>query len=218
LKDSIIHFGENLPQQALERAWEHARRSDLCIVFGSSLRVSPACDIPKETKKRGGKLVIVNYQSTPLDGRADIKIHAGTDDVCNRLRSLLAPERVAAATVHAPAAPNPLPVRYGNLHKAVERTDGNVHEWTVFVEEVRAKEAETTSYVKQVTYKLHPTFQPSVVTLDSAPFALSRVGWGTFNIGIEIVVVDRVTGKEAKHHFEHMLNFDQACSLTSVAC
>jgi len=55
LKDSIIHFSENLPEEALISAFEWAKKSDLCIILGSSLRVSPACDIPKETKKKWWK-------------------------------------------------------------------------------------------------------------------------------------------------------------------
>jgi len=30
------------------------------LILGTSLRVSPACDMPLEMKKRGGKFVIVN--------------------------------------------------------------------------------------------------------------------------------------------------------------
>eukprot|EP00456_Euglypha_rotunda_P003737 TRINITY_DN1063_c0_g2_i8.p1 TRINITY_DN1063_c0_g2~~TRINITY_DN1063_c0_g2_i8.p1 ORF type:complete len:505 (-),score=74.45 TRINITY_DN1063_c0_g2_i8:13-1527(-) len=79
LKDSIIHFSENLPEGALISAFEAAQKSDLCIILGSSLRVSPACDIPKETKKKGGKLVIVNLQTTPQDKKADLRVFGKTD-------------------------------------------------------------------------------------------------------------------------------------------
>lgn len=55
--DSIVNFGENLPDHELQKAFMHAKQADLCIVLGSSLRVTPAADIPEEVAKRG-KLVI----------------------------------------------------------------------------------------------------------------------------------------------------------------
>jgi len=79
LKDSIIHFKENLPYKDLLAAFENAEKSDLVIVLGSSLRVAPACDIPKETLKKGGKLVIVNLQTTPQDRQAHLRVFAKID-------------------------------------------------------------------------------------------------------------------------------------------
>ena len=40
----------------------------------------------------------------------------------------------------------------------------------------------TSKYIKSVTYFLHPTFKPSEITVSEAPFLLSRVGWGYFEI------------------------------------
>ena len=34
LKDSIIHFGENLPDDELEKAFRHAEKADVCLVLG----------------------------------------------------------------------------------------------------------------------------------------------------------------------------------------
>ena len=81
MKDSIIHFGENLPTTALELAYANGEKSDVMIVLGSSLRVSPANDIPEETVKAGGKLVIVNLQKTEMDSSAALRIFARTDVV-----------------------------------------------------------------------------------------------------------------------------------------
>jgi NAD-dependent SIR2 family protein deacetylase len=78
--DSIVNFGENLPDHELQKAFMHAKQADLCIVLGSSLRVTPAADIPEEVAKRG-KLVICNLQQTPLDDCASLAIYAKCDDV-----------------------------------------------------------------------------------------------------------------------------------------
>lgn len=90
MKDSVIHFGESLPVLELKKARNHAKQADLCIVFGSSLPVSPANDIPAMVaKKKGGRLVIVNLQKTDLDSQAVLVLHAETDDVALGIRHFL---------------------------------------------------------------------------------------------------------------------------------
>ena len=55
-------------------------------MLGSSLTVVPAADIPKKVAcKKGGKLVIVNLQSTPLDMFASLRINGLCEDVMTRL-------------------------------------------------------------------------------------------------------------------------------------
>jgi len=85
LKDSIIHFGENLPQDELKKAIQHSKSADLLIVLGSSLMVSPANDMPQLTKQNGGKVCIVNLQTTHYDTSADLRIFAKTDILCKML-------------------------------------------------------------------------------------------------------------------------------------
>ena len=41
-------------------------------------------------------------------------------------------------------------------------------------------------YIKSVTYRLHPTFKPRLITVIEAPFLLSRVGYGTFEIDMDV--------------------------------
>ena len=53
--------------------------------LGSSLTVSPACDMPKMTAEQGGKLVIVNMQNTPLDSKCHTRVYARCDDFMMRV-------------------------------------------------------------------------------------------------------------------------------------
>lgn len=69
-----VLFGEALPDEALEQAQQWPKRADLFIVLGSSLAVSPANRFPQQAKSHGARLVIVNYDSTPLDDLADLVI------------------------------------------------------------------------------------------------------------------------------------------------
>ena len=74
LHDTIINFGEDLPEQAFKLAAANAKKADLCLVLGSSCRVTPANSIPETVgRSKKAKLVICNLQSTPLDDVADKK-------------------------------------------------------------------------------------------------------------------------------------------------
>ena len=44
----------------------------------------------------------------------------------------------------------------------------------------------TDRFIEKVTFHLHKTFRPPVVIVDEAPFIVSRVGWGYFDIKIEV--------------------------------
>ncbi|KAG0580063.1 hypothetical protein KC19_4G144400 [Ceratodon purpureus] len=85
LENSVVLFGESLPEKEVNSAWEHTDKADFALVLGSSLKVGPACDMPVQVAKTGGKLVIVNLQHTPFDGRASLVIHARCDEVMRLL-------------------------------------------------------------------------------------------------------------------------------------
>ena len=40
--------------------------------------------------------------------------------------------------------------------------------------------------IRRVVFKLHPTFNPPTVTVSQPPFEVGRIGWGIFDVGIEI--------------------------------
>lgn len=71
LRPSVVLFGEMLPEEPFEMAYDASAEADLFIVLGSSLTVSPANQFPLIAKDHGSKLVIVNQEPTPLDSEAD---------------------------------------------------------------------------------------------------------------------------------------------------
>lgn len=85
LRDQVLDWDDALPPEELRRAEKHSKETCLSLVLGSSLQIAPSCDIPLETvkKKKGkkGKLVIVNLQATPKDGKASLLVRARTDVV-----------------------------------------------------------------------------------------------------------------------------------------
>ena len=68
------------------------------------------------------------------------------------------------------------------------------------------RKEETSNYIESVTYHLHPTFKPNVIKVEKAPFLLSRIGWGYFEVEIEIVF-KKSTGLLPKK-MAHELNFE----------
>jgi NAD-dependent SIR2 family protein deacetylase len=94
LMDSIINFGENLPEKELTNAVRESKEADLSIVMGTSMRVRPACELPTYGKKNGGKMVIVNLQKTPYDSEASMLVRCTTDDFMTLLLQELNVEHI----------------------------------------------------------------------------------------------------------------------------
>eukprot|EP00997_Jenningsia_sp_PLL12_P005227 NODE_2089_length_989_cov_213.224468_g1709_i0.p1 GENE.NODE_2089_length_989_cov_213.224468_g1709_i0~~NODE_2089_length_989_cov_213.224468_g1709_i0.p1 ORF type:complete len:193 (+),score=44.22 NODE_2089_length_989_cov_213.224468_g1709_i0:341-919(+) len=74
----------------------------------------------------------------------------------------------------------------------------NHHQWTVYV---RAEDPQRQSLITRVNFRLHPTFTPQEVMVDHPPFQVTRMGWGTFTVGIDVYLRNQVVS------FEHELNF-----------
>lgn len=77
LKSMTVSFGQELPPAVWMEARQLARQTDLLIALGSSLVVYPAAELPEIAKRHGARLVIINRDPTPMDGIADLVIHAG---------------------------------------------------------------------------------------------------------------------------------------------
>lgn len=75
LKSGVILFGEALPADAIEAAYEHAGRADVMLVIGSSLLVAPVSLLPGIVLDNGGTLAILTESETPYDERAAVRLH-----------------------------------------------------------------------------------------------------------------------------------------------
>lgn len=70
LKSATISFGQSLVHEDLQRADDAAAASDLFLAIGTSLTVYPVAWLPERALAAGARLVIINAEPTPLDGRA----------------------------------------------------------------------------------------------------------------------------------------------------
>lgn len=84
IRPNVVMFDEALDDDQYDNAYYAAKACDLMISIGSSLLVMPACglvdQIPIESK-----LVIINKDKTPFDGKADLVIRENCGDVLEDL-------------------------------------------------------------------------------------------------------------------------------------
>jgi NAD-dependent deacetylase len=88
LKPDVVMFGELLPAAAIDRATALAQDAALLLVVGSSLEVWPVAGLPEETLAHGGRLAIINRESTAYDGRAALVLHGAAGEIlaeCERI-------------------------------------------------------------------------------------------------------------------------------------
>jgi NAD-dependent deacetylase len=86
LKPDVVLFGEWLPADALDRAYELAGVADVLLCVGSSLEVHPISQLPGVTRANGGDVAVITQGPTPWDGRAAVKLDG---DVVAELEALL---------------------------------------------------------------------------------------------------------------------------------
>ena len=89
LKPNVILFGEQLPAREFVLAQLAVKEADLMLIAGSSLEVAPASDLPELALENGAKLIIINYQPTYLDQRADLLLRADVAEVLPRIVDLV---------------------------------------------------------------------------------------------------------------------------------
>ncbi len=74
LKPDVVLFEELLPRDAWDKSVEASEQCDLMLVFGSSLVVYPAAELPSIALSCGSPLVIVNMEETGYDSRASVVV------------------------------------------------------------------------------------------------------------------------------------------------
>ncbi len=75
MKSGVVLFGEQLPIEAIEAAFDAAERADVMLVIGSSLQVTPVSQLPGVVLARGGRLAILTESETDYDHRCTVRIH-----------------------------------------------------------------------------------------------------------------------------------------------
>ena len=83
IKPDVVLYEEQLDQKTLENSIAAIEQADMLIVAGTSLTVYPAAGLINYYS--GNKLVLINRDSTPYDGKADLVLRQGLGEVFAQL-------------------------------------------------------------------------------------------------------------------------------------
>lgn len=83
IKPDVVLYEEGLDQRTVEGAVRAIANADLLIVGGTSLAVYPAAGLVNYYA--GNRLVLINRDQTPLDGRADLVLHGRIGEILGQV-------------------------------------------------------------------------------------------------------------------------------------
>lgn len=89
LRDTVLDWEDALPPKEMDPAEKHCKMADVVLCLGTSLQITPACNLPLKCLKGGGKIAIVNLQKTPKDKKANLVIHGHVDKVITGVMNIL---------------------------------------------------------------------------------------------------------------------------------
>lgn len=139
LHDNILDWEDGLPDADLDLAISHSCVADLSLCLGTTLQIVPSGNIPVDTKKRGGRLVICNLQPTKQDRHADLIINTYVDVLMKCLLELL-----DVPLLPYSAEDDPLKISQLLLQSSIAESSGNgvfePIEWTIPEEWVKDKD------------------------------------------------------------------------------
>lgn len=93
LKPDVVFFGELIPRNRFHAAAAVVRESDALLIAGSSLVVNSGIRLLDLAVRREIPVVIVNRGPTKGDGRATVRLEAGTTETLTELAKALIAER-----------------------------------------------------------------------------------------------------------------------------
>lgn len=96
LKPDVVFFGENVPTERVDRAWDLLDEARALLVAGSSLSVYSGYRFVRRADEQDKPVGIVNLTATRGDGEARVRVAGRVGDVLPRLTGLLASRGDAA--------------------------------------------------------------------------------------------------------------------------
>lgn len=85
LRPDVVWFGEPLPAEATERAWELARDCDVMLVVGTSGLVWPAAELPHLAGASGAGVIEINPEPSEITPVADLFLRGGAGALITEL-------------------------------------------------------------------------------------------------------------------------------------
>lgn len=87
LKMDVVYFTEPIPTDIYDLSLAEAMKCDLMLVCGTSAVVYPAAELPRVAKRRGAKVVEINFEETPLtlEGVSDYIIKGKVGEILPKI-------------------------------------------------------------------------------------------------------------------------------------
>ena len=85
VKSDAILFEQALVPEVIDRAFDEAGRCDVLLAVGSTLAVGPANQVVPRAKASGAKVVIVNGDTTQMDGYAHMLLRGSISPILQAL-------------------------------------------------------------------------------------------------------------------------------------
>jgi NAD-dependent SIR2 family protein deacetylase len=85
VKPDVVFFGESVPRERVESAFEATDRADALLVIGSSLMVYSGYRFARRAAETGKPIAIVNRGRTRADELAALRIDADCGDILDRV-------------------------------------------------------------------------------------------------------------------------------------
>lgn len=81
IRPDVVWFGESLPEDALNVAFQSSSSCDVMFVVGTSALVQPAASLPALAKRNGSFLVEINLEPTPISSIVDKSFFAKAGEI-----------------------------------------------------------------------------------------------------------------------------------------
>ncbi|KAK4355165.1 hypothetical protein RND71_024136 [Anisodus tanguticus] len=166
LKDTVLDWEDALPPKEMNPAERHCKMADVVLCLGTSLQITPACNLPLKSLKGGGKIVIVNLQKTPKDKKASLLIHGLVD-------------KVIAGVMEFLSLQIPPFIRIDLLQTLFTQAlslDKKYVNWTLTVTSVHGNRAPL-PFIKSVEVSFSEYQNMKATVLDKQPLQLKRRSW-----------------------------------------
>ncbi len=89
LRPDVVWFGESLPSTIMGEVFSQLEQADAIIVIGTSALIQPSASFPFIVKRRGGHVLEVNVEATPLTPIADVHLKDKAGIILPQLNTLL---------------------------------------------------------------------------------------------------------------------------------
>lgn len=163
LRDTVLDWEDALPPKEMGPAERHCKMADVVLCLGTSLQITPACNLPLKCLRGRGEIVIVNLQETPKDKKASLVIHGPVDKVIAGVMNML--------NLHVPPF-----VRIDLFQIVLTESlslDKKYVNWNLRVESVHGKKVPL-PFVESVKVSFSESLNMKAAVLDKQPFDLKR--------------------------------------------